>query len=488
LDALQAGIADSDETDYDRRAVLLHAMAAAGNGNFSLVNRLHRDRAQLSPTALAYLALAFVEMDRNDTAAEVLGLLEDQDLDKEPAESQGATHRSHSSVELRAVCLLVLLKIAPDSPQIATRAEWLLSQRSSARWQAGGAMGPAVVALARWQAKRDGQDKPAEQVERAGQAKPFSLAIVVNGRELRRLELAANGPTQVVDVPADLLAGDSTEVRFLTDAEASYAWQCLLDGYIPLDNAKAAAGAQVVRKVCQPAPRMLDGRELPRGFGILAGNYTQFTNPLTQLPVEHRAVVELYVRRLSGSDATASRPEYCVITDPIPAGTRVVEQSITGPIERFEVTPAGIVFHLVHSDRVAVIRYELVAEAEGTYEAGPALLRHANRGGGLLSAGGSLKIEVLPPGETSTDPYRFTPEELYALGKHHFGKQEYEQAEQHLRELVDQWNVRPQVYRDAIQMLLDAYLAIGPVAKMVDTFEIVITRWPEKEITFDQLL
>ncbi|MDY0169059.1 MAG: tetratricopeptide repeat protein [Thermoguttaceae bacterium] len=479
LGALRNAIARSEDTDYEDRAVLLHAMTTAGEGDFLLANRLHRDRAQLSPPALAYLGLTLAEMDRYEMAAEVLDLLAEKDLDQEAAprgETGGPLRRSHSPVELRAVCLLGLQKIAPDSPRIETLAEWLLAQRSSSRWQSAGAAGPAVVALARW------------RKEHVAEGKPFTLAVSVNGRELKRFELEAGSPTQVVDVPSEMLAGDAPEIRFLTDAEASYAWQCLLDGCVPLDNPKAANGAKVLQKTCQPAPQVIDGRELLRGFDVLTGSYERFTNPLSQLPVEHRAVVELRFHRLTPVDGARRRPEYAVITDPIPAGARVIERSVAGPIERFEISPSGITFHVINPDRTGVIRYELVAEAEGTYRAGPTLMRHAHHMGSLLSSGGSFALEVLPRGVESADPYRFTPEELYALGKHHFARQEYRQAEMFLRELIDQWNVRPQVYGDVIRMLLDVHLAIGPVAKVVDTFEIILTRWPDTEVTFDQLL
>ncbi len=479
LEALRKGIAETEEADHDRQAILLHAMTVAGESNFSLANRLHRDRAQLSPAALAYLALTMAEMDRNDTAAEVRDLLAERDLDHDAApadEARGPLNRSLSPVELRAVYLLGLQRAAPESPQPETLAEWLLAQRSSARWQFGGAAGPAVVALARRRAEHDAA------------AKPFTLAVVVDGRELGRFQLQPGGPTQVVDVPAEMLTGDATEVRFLTTAEASYAWQGLLEGYVPHDNPKAASGAKVLQKFVQPAPPMLEGRELPRGFNIVTGSYSRFLNPLSQLPLERRVVVDLRFARLTPADEARSRPEYAVITDPIPAGARVIEKSIEGPVERYEIGPAGITFHVIHSERVGTIRYELVAEAEGTYRTGPTLMRHAHRAGGLYSSGGSFTLEVLPRGAESADPYRLTPDELYALGKHHFRHQQYQQAEEHLRELLDQWNVRPHVYQDAVGMLLDAYLAVGPAAKVVDTFEIVRTRWPETEVSFEQLL
>ena len=42
---------------------------------------------------------------------------------------------------------------------------------------------------------------------------------------------------------------------------------------------------------------MLDGKVIPRGFGILRGSYQTFKNPLTQLPLGERGEVSLVVTR-----------------------------------------------------------------------------------------------------------------------------------------------------------------------------------------------
>ncbi len=475
-EALRNGISEAEDGDYESKVILLHAMTAAGEGNFPLVNRLYRDRDQLSSIALAYLALTLAEMDRREPAAEVLQLLAEKKPDQDTDPATGSVQRSHSTVELQAVRLLALQKVEPDSPHVKTVAEWLLAQRASARWKFGGAMGPAIVALADWNAKRN---EP---------LKPYPLAVSVNGKELKRFEVKPGGATQVVDVPGEMLAGDAPEIRFLTSAEASYVWLCQLGGYVPPGNPVAATGAKLLKKTCQPAPRTLEGRNLPRGFANLAGNYTAFTNPLSQLPVDGRAMVELRFRQLIPFDPTRRQLEYVVLIDPIPAGTRVIEDSIEGPVERYEITPSGIVFHVVNPERVGVIRYELVADIEGVYQAGPTLICHAHRAGGLLASGERAKLEILPRGAETADPYRFTPEELAELGRHHFRKGEYQKAERYLRELLDQWNVRAGGYHEAIRMLLDIYLENGPAAKVVDTFEIVRTKWPDTEITFEQLL
>ena len=45
---IQSQIATTAETDYDSKSVLLAAMASAGRGDFTLANRLYRNRPSLS--------------------------------------------------------------------------------------------------------------------------------------------------------------------------------------------------------------------------------------------------------------------------------------------------------------------------------------------------------------------------------------------------------------------------------------------------------
>ena len=97
-------------------------------------------------------------------------------------------------------------------------------------------------------------------------------------------------------------------------------------------------------------------------------------------------------------------------------------------------------------------------------------------------------LAVLPQGAKSADPYRLTPQELYELGKRLAAKKDYVAAMPHLTELVEKWNLRPEVYKDAVQMLLDIHLEIGPPAKIVHYFEIIKEKWPNEEIPFAKIV
>ena len=88
---------------------------------------------------------------------------------------------------------LALLSLDPASPQAKVLIETILSQRTGLRWTPEKATGPAVLAATTWLAK----DRPA--------AGPCRLAITVNGKPVKTLDLDPQGPTQTVDVPLAML-------------------------------------------------------------------------------------------------------------------------------------------------------------------------------------------------------------------------------------------------------------------------------------------
>ncbi len=150
---LQSQIAATAETDYESKAILLHALSVADQGDFTLANRLYRNRPSLSNAALAYLVLAFAEMDRKPTAEELLTALNQRNLDDPASRRTSATGSlpwSHSPVEVRALHALALEQLSPGAPQAQAAIDWLLAHRTGHRWSPDKATGPATLALARW--------------------------------------------------------------------------------------------------------------------------------------------------------------------------------------------------------------------------------------------------------------------------------------------------------------------------------------------------
>ena len=147
-------IAKTRENDYEAKSQLLHALATAGRDDFSLANRLFRNRPALSRGALLHLALALVEMDRKPMASELLELIGKNEGGADAAAKAVAHIRgAQSNAELKALEALAWQLVSPDSPRVKPLVDWLLAHRVGNRWSPDRATGPATMALSAWFAK-----------------------------------------------------------------------------------------------------------------------------------------------------------------------------------------------------------------------------------------------------------------------------------------------------------------------------------------------
>ena len=91
-------------------------------------------------------------------------------------------------------------------------------------------------------------------------------------------------------------------------------------------------------------------------------------------------------------------------------------------------------------------------------------------------------------GEPSTDPYKPTPDELYARGKAHFDAGRFAEAGEALEPLFAGYTLRDDIAKDAARMLLLINIRQDQPRKIVQYFEVVKEKSPELVLTFDQLL
>ncbi|MGA2032865.1 MAG: tetratricopeptide repeat protein, partial [Thermoguttaceae bacterium] len=305
LGYLRSQVAVTDNTDYESKAMLLHALSVAGQGDFALANRLYRVRPLLSSSALAHLALSFTAMDRKAMSSELLGVLAERNLD-EPASRRtaitGALPWSHSPAELRALYALALSETTPQSPKLKELVGWLLAHRTGHRWSPDKATGPAALVLCRWFA--------ASRFE----GEHYTLAVSVNDVEVKVLDIDRGAESRLVEVPVGVLTKGKQRVNFHITGRGRYTYQCILGGFVPADKLQSTTADWRVERTYEPAPLELDGREIPRGFDVLEGSFQSFRNPLGQGPVGRRGLVELRILRTGPWDLPEERLEYLVVT------------------------------------------------------------------------------------------------------------------------------------------------------------------------------
>ncbi len=465
-------ITAADNGDYTGKALLLHTLTTAGQADFNLANRLQRVRNELSTQALLHLALTFAAMDRGQAAAELLQIVAGRSLEGNDLPS---AYVDCPSAELRALYALALEEVSPASDETKNMVDWLQANRTGHRWFPDTATGPAVMALARW----FGTNR--------FQSERYRLDVFVANTQVGKLDIDPSSPSQVIDVPVSLIAKGRQEIRLQMTGRGQFTYQCLLTGFVPADKLHSTTDSWLARRVYEPAPLEVDGRQMARGFGIVEGASKSFRNPITQLPVGRRAVVQLGLQRRTAGATADKRQEYLIVQETIPSGTEVVADSVTGPFDHYEIIPGGITFYVGNQRQLGTIRYELHGVSPGQYRAAPTLVRNAYRPEQMFVAE-AMPLSVIPAGQKSSDPYRLTPMELLELGTYYYEEKQFEQAAEHLGELVANWSLRQANYQNVVRMLLDIHLQLGPPKEIVRYFEILIERWPEEEISFERVL
>ena len=479
---LKSAFTSSRQSDREGQAILLHGLAMADAGDFAFANRLYRERNSLSPSGLLHLALALIELDRKSMAEDLLKLIE------LPVELAGANSQQidifarrcipwmQSNVELRALYLLALEEVTIAGTNPGQLASWLMAARQGLRWTPEKVNGPTIVALARWY----GRERQT--------AEKYQLEVFVNNQRVELLEIKPEDGSHRLSVPAEFFNKEGKQtVNFDITGRGQFSYSVVMSGFLPADKLKGTTEDWWVRRHYEPAQRMFDGQPVPRGFDVLTGSYKTFRNPLTQLPLGERGDVTIDFGRRNVTGSPDEAFDYLVITEPVPAGTMVLSESITGNFERYEISPGAITFYLGDGPRSSTIRYQLVGYLPGEYRALPTIARSFYRPD-RMAISETKSLSVLNRGEKSKDEYQLSPLELYELGRRHFEKQNYPQADDQLTKLFRNHRLNAETYKNAVQMLFRTSLELSRDQYVVEYFEIIKEKYPDVEIDFDNIL
>ena len=482
---LQSMFAASAEADYEARAILLHGLAEAGAADFAQANRLHRNRNALSASGLVHLALTFLRLDRHDFAKDLLAIAKGKIPTKRATGEKVAADPAlvgcipwmQSGVELRALYLTALNETEPAGNLNGELADWLMAARVGYRWAPEKANGPALVALADW----FGRAKLTSE--------KYTLTIFVNDRQVEKLTIdPSSEPSRTIAVaPRFLIAGKPQRINIDIEGRGRFSYSAVLSGFVAGDKVANTTDDWHFHRHYEPAQRLLDGETIPRGFGVLTGSYNTFTNPLTQLPLGERGEVTINIWRSRITGAQDEQLDYLVYTEPIPAGTSVLPDSIQGAFERYEITPGAITFYLGDRPYPGMIRFSLVGYLPGQFRNSPSVLRSFYQPERIAVAS-DLPLTVLARGEISKDEYRLSPQELYEFGKRYVARREFEKAGAHLKPLFKDYRLNDAVYREVVQMLFEVSLAANAHGEVVQYFEIIKEKYPDVEISFENIL
>ncbi|MGI9241806.1 MAG: hypothetical protein ACR2RV_13470, partial [Verrucomicrobiales bacterium] len=450
-----------DSGDSDSKATIIHALSLTGRADFSAANRLYRERQNLSETALAHMAAAFIHMGRQGFAEDLLKILDTKLVAGSHWKSSSRHHILNDDTSTTALALWCYAQLRRDSATTAKVASHLLAQ--TARLPSESSLGPVVAALAKYY----------ERGERHGD--DFAITIFVNDGALMKLRSTELTSTQTFAVPDELINAAPNKVRVKVDGRGEVRYAATLTGFSPdLKDPEGFRYPYITGR--RYFHDKLSYRDVPLD--------SSSTSPVHSLEIgeRFRAVVEIRDTHPQHQDS------YLVYEEHLPAGTLLVDGSLSGNFKRSEID--GSTLRLYYAPgRVGNVSYELVAHVPGNYRILPGILRDTfDRG--RMRVGAESKLEILPPGRESQDPYEMNGSEHFEFANKLFDDGHFDRAQTHLDALFANQSDRKRFERDIARMLL--WIHTGrenlDAARIVEMFEILRERHPELVIPFDKTL
>jgi uncharacterized protein YfaS (alpha-2-macroglobulin family)/TolA-binding protein len=456
--------------DNDAKAVLLHALSVNKAADFAHANRLHRARNTLSAPALAYTALAFVNLDRKEFAGELLDVLKQKLASKKVGEkillnAIGVRNNSWTSeeTETTALAALAYMRARPGAAEVAGLINYLQNRRGAYGFATAKARGPAVAAMAEFYA----QGKFAKD--------DYKLTILVNGKEFHTLEVKGNSQSISLAVPPELLADDKNTVSFNLNGRGEFAYAVTLRGFSKnLKDPKSWTYPYVVSRRYYHMPLEY------RGKSIGVSSSTQVKN----IEVGQRVRVNVDLTHYS---STRDFRGYTVIEEHLPAGMMLVDGSLSGGHKHHEIDGNKITMYYPTGQRADDFSYQLIGYASGDYRALPTVIRDVVNTG-RMRIGPSSSLKVLAPGAESNDAYAMNDAERLKLGQLNFADGKYNESLKYLAELRKK-NKR-YAEQSVCRMLLWIYTSEGryDAQQIISVFEVLRERYPTLEIPFDKIL
>jgi len=441
---LKAVFARVEQNNDDVKSVILHSLSTVGEADFAYANRLYRNRNEMNPSTLAYTALTFVNLSRNEIGGEVLDVFLTKKLEL-------------LDVEIVSLGLLAMESIRPDSPSVKQYVDYLLSKRYYQGFSPYKAKGPAVAALATYYGKT--------QFTKSD----YRLTVIANGEKVKEMEVRSEQPSILIPVPTKLIQ-DKNKIEFRMEGRGNYAYTVNLSGFSPdIKDPKSWDKPYVVSRRYYHTPLEYKGKPIAYS-----------STEITQLPDGERTNVSVGIK-----DSYSNR--YLVVSEYIPAGTMLVNNSVSGNYQYYETGDGMITFYYLPNRNINDYNYQLVSYAPGTYRVLPTIIRDAMKPG-QMRIGVINTLEVLAPGEKSKDEYKMNDAELYEFGRVYFEEGNYTDSLKMLSTLYER--NREYNQRDVARMLLwihteDKYYI---AKKVIEYFEILRERFPELYIPFDKIL
>lgn len=459
-------------TETEEKALYLHAMARVGAATTDYTSRLFRERAQLSNTALAHLALALAVDGRAPLAAEVAQAIETRVDDEGELIGTEQLAFHGIDVERRALTLWALHTARPAASAIERLASSLRADRP---WAPRRARGMAVAALAGI-ANRPGDRSPSEVIVRVAGEAPRTIRLDDANRSGELSFQFGEDDPEVLEVDLELRGTGRPE--FVAE----------LSGSAPVAEHLHNELAEVWRVRYVAAAPLYRGRPLPVGFETIGARSSDAErNPRRETELGGRFQLQVRIRGLR--DQAGARGELQVLEIPLPPGARVDDESLKQLNRSYALLPGRLLVYLDDGRAGAWIDLTLTGIHPGEYRVLPATIRSLERPQ-VFSTGAVMQMRVLPRGVATEEPYDPSPDEQYELGRRAFENGDRELARVQLQSLYRRWSekLENEPLRETSRMLLDIAIEAGDYEGIIEHFEVLGEKSPELYIDYDDLL
>jgi len=462
----------------ERKAMILFAQSAGDAADFSAVNRLHRQRQSLSPAALAYTVRTLVRMERPSMAAEVAAVLAERAReggDRPRWEVDTNLHWNRSDLAMRALALVALFESRSEADWLAGAAEELWASAPWTPLRARGLVLEALAAQGAWSREADA----------------FRVRLTVDGQEREVFSFDGDAPGRrwSLALPADAAPGVRVGLRL--EGRGTPHFSAELRGITRRFERHATPEMRLDEQGYLRSAPTHAGHTIPTGFDLTQGlrREERWKNGVTELA--RGGTLRGYARFSydSALPPTEDPGDYLVLEVPLPAGTRLLEGSVTG---RF-------LSHEEHEDRLVVqigqlrgggeLSYTLIASDVGSWRAAPAVLRSAYEPD-RFAIGTPRHLEVLESGTPVSDDYRPTPDELFHLGRALYREAAHDAARDRLGRLYEEFaaHLRETPLRETAEMMLFLSIRAAHSGDVVRYFEVLREKNPDLVVPIEDVL
>ncbi|MCP4770763.1 MAG: tetratricopeptide repeat protein [Planctomycetes bacterium] len=452
------------------RAILIYALSLSDSVEFGLANSLHRSRANLSPAAAAYTALALGEMGSDSMAKEMLEV----SLRRETTKRIDTVSWCSSPVELQALLLTTCLRIDPAHSAIPELEQALMSQRP---WYGNGAHGMALAAISSHRTVSGLNDRDAQ------------VTVSINGGKSETFKL---GPKQTsIDLHGMVgLIDGAPNVQFnlKLKGRGKPHFTATLEGFDTQPKENEGDHLKVWRTYLMAAPTMYNGREYQPGFSSVDRSLEQWRNEITQLEYGTAAPMYVSFRRESHNGEVVGSQDFITLEIPLPAGAHVVEDSVTGNYESWMERNGRLFVDVGRTRSSGNLQFRMRGLVPGKYRLLPVTV-HSAYDRSLRGVGATRDLEVLPRGQFSNDQYRTTPDELYSVGVAAYLADDKGLAWDQLNQLDEEFGkyLRTPQLLESSRIMLELAIDRNDANRMVRYFEILKEKNPSLTVTFARM-